>query len=105
MCRRYPAVSIASPPAPEPRRAGILQPLAPRDGVAREIDGVPVAADEHLHHRRVEQIGGVADRRGERRRFGGRGDRKSRHERLERPGLDERLVTLHVDHEIAVLAA
>ena len=83
----------------------MLQPLAPRDGVTREIHGVSVATNKHFHHRRVEKIGGVSDVRSEGSRFGRRGGGEGGDERLKRFWFDERLITLHVDHEIAGFAA
>ena len=73
-----------------------------RDRGAREIQREPAAVDDDLDDVRVVELRALRDPPVERRHRNGR-DRRERRDRLvDRPGIDQRLVALHVDDDVAV---
>ena len=73
-----------------------------RDRRAREIQRDVIAIDDELGDVRVAQLGGVVNAATERRHLQRRVDAERRDRFVDHRGLDERLVSLHVDDHVAV---
>jgi len=79
----------------------VLGVANPRDGRAGEIERVVVKIENSFDHVRVHDVGGMTDRRGNRGDLCGRIFEEGAHGGVDSDGINEGLVALNVDEDVA----